>query len=111
MEYGGQLSSVREAEMADHLGQGHPDLVRFDEVRALLARTGLPPEPETYELFYLHVSASDAARPWSNCAPTIAKKISVDSTAYWPPTTSGRRSPNSAEGGGLSTTIGILAVL
>ncbi len=61
MEYGGQLSSVREAEMADHLGQGHPDLVRFDEVRALLARTGLPPEPETYELLYLHVKRMDAA--------------------------------------------------
>ena len=40
---------------------GHPKLVWFDEIRALFAETGLPPEPETYELFYLHVSGADAA--------------------------------------------------
>ena len=33
--------------------------------------------------------ASDAARPWSYCAPTMAKKISVDSTENCPPTTMG----------------------
>jgi hypothetical protein len=37
----------------------------------------------------VRISASDAARPWSYCAPTMAKKMSVDSTAYWPPTTTG----------------------
>ena len=37
----------------------------------------------------VRISASDAARPWSYCAPTMAKKMSVDSTAYWPPTTIG----------------------
>ena len=37
----------------------------------------------------LRISASDAARPWSYCAPTIAKKISVESTENWPPTTIG----------------------
>ncbi len=42
-------------------GLGHPQLVWFDEIRALLAATGLPPEPETYELFYLYVSGADAA--------------------------------------------------
>lgn len=61
MEQTGQLDAVREAEDADLAGPGHPDLARFDAVRTLLARTGLPPEPETYELFYLHVSQSDAA--------------------------------------------------
>ena len=35
------------------------------------------------------IQASDAARPWSYCAPTMAKKISVDSTENWPPTTIG----------------------
>ncbi len=33
--------------------------------------------------------ASTAARPWSCCAPTMAKKISVDSTSKLPPSTSG----------------------
>ena len=33
--------------------------------------------------------ASAAARPWSYCAPTMAKKISVDSTENCPPTTMG----------------------
>lgn len=40
---------------------GHPQLVWFNEVRALFAASGLPPEPETYELFYLHVPGADAA--------------------------------------------------
>ncbi len=35
------------------------------------------------------MSASDAALPWSNWAPTMAKKISVDSTENCPPTTIG----------------------
>ena len=33
--------------------------------------------------------ASMAARPWSCCAPTMAKKISVDSTSKLPPSTKG----------------------
>jgi hypothetical protein len=37
----------------------------------------------------LSTSASDAARPWSYWAPTIAKKTSVESTENWPPTTIG----------------------
>ena len=37
----------------------------------------------------MRIHASEAARPWSYCAPTIAKKISVDSTEYCPPTTIG----------------------
>ena len=37
----------------------------------------------------VRISASEAARPWSYCAPTMAKKMSVDSTAYCPPTTIG----------------------
>lgn len=45
---------------ADMGGLGHPQLAWFDSIRALFARTGLPPEPETYELFYLYVSGADA---------------------------------------------------
>lgn len=41
-------------------GLGHPQLAWFDSIRALFARTGLPPEPDTYELFYLYVSGADA---------------------------------------------------
>ena len=37
----------------------------------------------------VRISASDAARPWSYCAPTMAKKMSVDSTEYCPPTMTG----------------------
>ena len=37
----------------------------------------------------LRIQASEAARPWSYCAPTMAKKISVLSTENWPPTTIG----------------------
>ena len=37
----------------------------------------------------LRIQAREAARPWSNCAPTMAKKMSVDKTANWPPTTIG----------------------
>ena len=37
----------------------------------------------------VRMSARLAARPWSYCAPTMAKKMSVDSTEYWPPTTTG----------------------
>lgn len=61
MEQTGQLEAAREAAIGDHAGMGHPELARFDAVRPLLMETGLPPEPETYELFYLHVSQSDAA--------------------------------------------------
>ena len=35
------------------------------------------------------IQANDAARPWSYCAPTMAKKMSVDKTANCPPTTTG----------------------
>ncbi len=37
----------------------------------------------------VNIQAKDAARPWSYCAPTMAKKMSVDSTANCPPTTMG----------------------
>jgi diguanylate cyclase len=49
---------------------GHPKLMLFDSVRALLVETGLPPEPEVYDLFWRYarnddfqlVAAVDAAR-------------------------------------------------
>ena len=37
----------------------------------------------------VRIQASEAARPWSYCAPTMAKKISVESTENCPPTTMG----------------------
>jgi diguanylate cyclase len=37
----------------------HPHLLWFDEVRPLLAATGLDPEPDNYEILYLHVSGAD----------------------------------------------------
>lgn len=62
MKEAGELVPVREAAAgSDMAGQGHPGLALLDEVRALLALTGLPPEPEIYELLYLHVSGADPA--------------------------------------------------
>jgi diguanylate cyclase len=61
MEQPGDLVATRAAGPQDARGGGHPDIRWFDEVRALLAATGLAPEPETYEILYLHVRGSDAA--------------------------------------------------
>lgn len=66
MEQAGPL--VAERELADGAvsgaaaagGLGHPQLAWFDSIRELFTQTGLPPEPETYELFYLYVSGADA---------------------------------------------------
>ncbi len=62
MQQTGELRAF-DAARADTIssGHGHPKLVWFDDIRVLFAATGLPPEPETYELFYLHVSQADAA--------------------------------------------------
>ncbi len=61
MEEAGRLQAARKADAGDHAGVGHPDLVRFDAVRGLLVETGLVPEPENYELLYLHVRGADTA--------------------------------------------------
>jgi diguanylate cyclase len=67
MEYPGELKPATTAgglpqgAGPDGSGLGHPTLAWFDEIRALFARTGLPPEPEIYELLYHHVSGADAA--------------------------------------------------
>jgi diguanylate cyclase len=62
MEQTGGLEAVRAAAgAADMRGQGHPDLLFFDQVRALFVETGLAPEPEVYELFYLHACGVDPA--------------------------------------------------
>ena len=62
MEQVGGLSALREAEGAvDMRGLGHPALMHFDAVRRLFVETGLPPEPETYELFWLHATGVDPA--------------------------------------------------
>ncbi|TPE60111.1 GGDEF domain-containing protein [Sandaracinobacter neustonicus] len=62
MEQTGGLSALREADdPADMRGQGHPALMHFDAVRRLFVETGLPPDPETYELFWLHATGADPA--------------------------------------------------
>jgi diguanylate cyclase len=62
MEQTGGLEAARAADTAaDMRGGGHPDLLFFDAVRALFVKTGLAPEPESYELFYLHASGADPA--------------------------------------------------
>jgi diguanylate cyclase len=40
---------------------GHPDLAVFDAARGLFVETGLSPEPEAYELFWLHLKGQDPA--------------------------------------------------
>lgn len=60
MQQPGQLVAERAAGSAWDMGaMGHPELRLFDEVRPLFVFTGLPPEPDSYELFYLHVSGAD----------------------------------------------------
>lgn len=44
---------------AEQQGGPHPALGWFDEIRLLLERTGLSPEPENYELLWLHVTGAD----------------------------------------------------
>ncbi len=39
----------------------HPELAIYDSIRALLLSTGLSPDPETYELFWLYATGADAA--------------------------------------------------
>lgn len=53
MEQTGQLAAdgvVSADRVPGHLG--HPQLLQFDAVRALLVQTGLPPEPHVYDLFW-----------------------------------------------------------
>ena len=40
---------------------GHPAIALLDHVRDILVATGLPPEPDIYELLYMHVSGADAS--------------------------------------------------
>lgn len=40
---------------------GHPAMAHFEAIRDLFVATGLPPEPDTYGLFWLHVTGADAA--------------------------------------------------
>lgn len=62
MEQTGRLTAAGPASgSSDSSGLGHPTLAVFDAIRAILAATGLPAEPDTYELLYLHVTGADAA--------------------------------------------------
>ncbi len=63
MEQGLRPEAVRAADrQADWQGHGgHPGLARYDAIRALFAETGLPPDPQTYELFWLHLGGGAPA--------------------------------------------------
>ena len=62
MEQPGRLEAVREARLTDlSEPDGPPGLDRFDRIRTILLSTGLPADPEIYELLYLYVSDADAA--------------------------------------------------
>lgn len=47
----------------DRLGGalGHPQLLLFDRLRDLLVRTGLPPEPDVYDLFWRYLGGLEHA--------------------------------------------------
>ena len=60
MEQTGQLvaDGAATAELVSaHLG--HPQLVQFDAVRALFVQTGLPPEPQVYDLFWRYAGGQE----------------------------------------------------
>ncbi len=60
MEQVAALDAARAAEgLVDRHGLGHPGLIHFDAVRALFVATGLCPEPDCYELFWLHITGAD----------------------------------------------------
>ncbi len=40
---------------------GHPQLLQFDRLRALLVQTGLPPEPDVYDLFWRYLGGLEHA--------------------------------------------------
>jgi diguanylate cyclase len=62
MEHAAGLEAVRVADgPLDMGGQGHPELVHFEAIRALFLETGLAPEPAIYELFWQHVTGADPA--------------------------------------------------
>lgn len=62
MEQTGRLRAAGPADaQTDSGGLGHPAMAVFDRIRDLLVATGLPPEPDIYELFYLYVTQADSA--------------------------------------------------
>jgi diguanylate cyclase len=62
MEQVAALEAERDADGAlGTRGLGHPGLVQFDGVRELFVATGLCPEPDRYELLWMHVTGADPA--------------------------------------------------
>lgn len=57
MEQAARQAQHRAPDMAGRTA--HPLLARFDTVRDLFVRTGLPPEPEIYELFWRYAAGDD----------------------------------------------------
>jgi diguanylate cyclase len=55
-----RFTAAAPAGEAHAAGTGHPMLALLDEIRGLLAPLGLPPVPDTYELFWLFVTRADA---------------------------------------------------
>lgn len=54
-----QAAQGRAASERPRGGSGHPLIARFDKVRELLVRTGLPPEPDIYDLFWRYAAGDD----------------------------------------------------
>ena len=50
-----------QAPARDTSGLGHADLLLFDEIRTILAASGLRPEPPVYEILWLHLIGADPA--------------------------------------------------
>lgn len=62
MEHVAGLEAQRTADaLVGKRGFGHPGLVHFDSIRDLFVATGLFPDPESYELFWMHVTEADPA--------------------------------------------------
>ena len=58
MQQAGRLARQSEAN-AVAAPPGHPLLLQFDRVRELLLRTGLPPEPNVYDLLWRHAGGQE----------------------------------------------------
>ena len=62
MEQVAELEALSTAEGPLNMrGLGHPGLIHYDAIRDLFVATGLLPEPEAYELFWMHVTEVDPA--------------------------------------------------
>ncbi|MFQ3596434.1 MAG: GGDEF domain-containing protein [Sphingomonadaceae bacterium] len=61
MDQAVRFAKTEAFEEADATGLGHPELAWFDATRPIFVETGLSPEPQAYELFWMHVKGADPA--------------------------------------------------